>query len=99
MSKRRDKAEWQRLIDEQVASGLTQKSYCEQASIPVATFGYWKRKLRTETTAEPARFTEGAPAISLDDWIELPTDRPEAGGSWQIELDLGNGICLRLRQG
>ncbi len=47
MNKRRCKHEWLRLIEEQAASGLTQKVFCAQAGTAVATFGYWKRKLRT----------------------------------------------------
>ena len=37
MNKRRSKNEWQRLIDEQAASDLTQKAFCAQAGIAVAT--------------------------------------------------------------
>ncbi|WP_293647985.1 IS66 family insertion sequence element accessory protein TnpA [Thiolapillus sp.] len=46
MSRRRNKTEWQRLIDEQTTSGLSQKAFCQQVGIPLATFGYWKRKLQ-----------------------------------------------------
>ena len=96
MSKRRNKAEWQRLIDEQTASGLTQKAFCEQADIPVATFGYWKRKLkRTERSPTDERVT--TQAVSLDDWIEVSA--PASASGWHIELDLGGGLCLRLSQG
>ena len=98
MSKRRNKAEWQRLIDEQAASGLTQKAFCEQADIPVATFGYWKRKLKR---TDPSRSDEEVTtqAVSLDDWIELPAAASASPSGWHIELDLGGGLCLRLRQG
>ena len=97
MSKRRSKSEWQRLIDEQAASGLSQKAFCGQRGIPLATFGYWKRKLQAESLSTPTG--SGNDSISLADWIELPTQGSAAGGGWQIELDLGNGLCLRLRQG
>ncbi|HEB94506.1 MAG TPA: IS66 family insertion sequence hypothetical protein [Gammaproteobacteria bacterium] len=99
MSKRRDKAEWQQLIDEQAASGQTQKAFCEQVGISVATFGYWQRKLRVEALSTSTGSGTGTDPVSLSDWIELPTRGREIGGSWQIELDLGNGLCLRLRQG
>lgn len=39
MNKRRSKNDWQELIEEQAANGLTQKSFCEQTGIPLATFG------------------------------------------------------------
>lgn len=96
MSKRRNKAEWQRLIDEQASSGLTQKVFCEQAGIPLATFGYWKRKLRAEGVS---RSDEEARTVSRDDWIELTAPIMDTASGWRIELDLGNGICLRLSRG
>ena len=67
MSKRRGKGEWQQLIDEQAATGLSQKAFCGQRGIPLATFGYWKRKLRAEA----------ASTVLLDDWIELPNGTSE----------------------
>ena len=97
MSKRRSKNEWQALIDEQATSGLTQRAFCDQRGIPLATFGYWKRKLRAERCALPAE--PDVDMSSSSDWIGLPIQGGTAGGSWQIELDLGNGLCLRLRQG
>ena len=100
MSKRRNKAEWQRLIDEQESCGLTQKAFCEQADIPVATFCYWKRKLKR---VDPSPSDEGVTtqAVSLDDWIELPATATATASpsGWHIELDLGGGLCLRLSQG
>jgi len=98
MNKRRSRNEWQRLIEEQVSSGLTQKAFCERAGIPVATFGYWGRKLRDERVLRSdERMSQQG--VALDDWIELSPPVPEQSPSWHIELDLGNGLCLRLRQG
>ncbi len=97
MSKRRSRIEWQELIDEQAASGLSQKVFCAQREIPLATFGYWKRKLRFESPATPTG--SSTDTVPLADWIELPTQGSATEGGWQIELELGNGLCLRLRQG
>ena len=98
MSKRRNQAEWQRLIEEQKASGLTQKAFCDQADIPVATFGYWKRKLKR---TDPSHSDEGVTtqAVSLEDWIEVSAPASASPTGWHIELDLGGGLCLRLSQG
>ena len=98
MHKRRNRTEWQRLVEEQSAGGLTQKAFCEQAGISRSSFGYWKRKLRAEVasrSAEPA----SARAVSLDDWIELPAPVSASSPGWRIELDLGGGLCLRLSRG
>ena len=99
MNKRRSQTEWRRLIDEQAHSGLTQKAFCKQAGIPVASFGYWKRKLRPERINASTPGAARSKTISLADWIELSTEGPASGPGWQIELELGNGVCLRLRQG
>ncbi len=98
MNKRRSRNEWQRLLEEQVSSGLTQKAFCERAGIPVATFGYWRRKLRDEGVARSGERVSQQ-GVTLDDWIELSSAASDLSPSWHIELDLGNGICLRLRQG
>ena len=88
MNKRRSKSEWQELIDEQAASGLSQKAFCGQRGIPLATFGYWRRKLQAESSS---RLTGGAgmDTVSLADWIELSTQGPVSDGGWQVELELG----------
>ena len=58
----------------------------------LSSFRNWKRRLADAQ----------APPEHVDaDWLELPvglTQAGTAGGSWDIELDLGNGLCLRLRQ-
>ena len=95
MSKRRNKAEWRRLIDEQAASGLSRKVFCENAGIALSTFAYWKRKLRSE---DALRCDEPVGGVSLDDWIELTPPTTDPASAWHIELDLGNGVCLRLRR-
>lgn len=98
MNKRRTKAEWQRLIEEQEAGGLTQKAFCEQAGIPVATFGNWKRKLkRTQRSPSDAGVT--TPAVLLEDWLEVSAPASASLSGWRIELDLGSGLCLRLSRG
>ncbi len=98
MSKRRNKSEWQRLIDEQAASGLSRKAFCEDAGIALSTFDYWKRKLRSEGTGR-SETSENGCRVSLDDWIELSPPATEPASGWHIELDLGNGVCLRLSRG
>ena len=98
MSKRRSKAEWQRLIDEQAASGLGRKAFCEGAGIALSTFAYWKRKLRDEGALH-SEGQVGSQSVTLDEWVELTPPATEPAAGWYIELDLGDGVCLRLRRG
>jgi len=83
---RRGHAEWQRLIEAQRTSGLGQQAFCDQRELSLSTFQNWKRRLSIAPTLPEL------PAA----WVELPA-RLDVPGGWQIELDLGGGVTLRLR--
>ncbi|WOG26218.1 IS66 family insertion sequence element accessory protein TnpA [Endozoicomonas sp. 8E] len=40
--------QWQHIIDRQMASGLSQKAFCQTQNISLSTFKNWKRKLRID---------------------------------------------------
>jgi len=81
---RRSQTEWQQLIDDQTDSGQTQAAFCAANGISVASFQNWKRRLAAEVSPEP--------------WLELGTLAQQSTSTWDIELQLGDGICLRLRR-
>lgn len=84
--KRRSREEWQQLIDTQPASGLTQAAFCAANGVSLASFQNWKRRLAAE---QP---------VPSEAWVDLGAlDHAEHTG-WDIELDLGSGVCLRLRR-
>ena len=70
MAIRRSKTEWQTLIEQQQNSHLSQKLFCQQQNVSVATFGYWKRKLQQEAAIQP---TGNEATSSPDAWLELPS--------------------------
>lgn len=84
-------AQWQQLIDGQAASGQSQVAFCAEHGLSKSSFLHWKRRLRASqapTSTPSALFAPlaGTPADSARD-------------DWTIELDLGDGVCLRLRRG
>ncbi len=81
---RRSRDEWQQLIDEQTDSGQTQAAFCAANGIGVGSFQNWKRRLAAEVSPEP--------------WLELGTLAQQGTSAWDVELELGDGICLRLRR-
>lgn len=83
--------EWQQLITEQQAGWMSQRSFCREKGLVLSTFRNWKRRLAETAPASPT---------AEADWLELPADltRPADAPQWDIELDLGNGLRLRLRQ-
>jgi hypothetical protein len=85
---RRSPSEWQQLIDEQARSGLSQTAFCAARTVSTTSFQHWKRRLAA--AASPS---------SSPTWLELGAlpERPATAG-WDVELELGDGICLRLRR-
>lgn len=69
---RRSESEWGCLIEEQSNSGKSQKKFCEERGISVASFQWRKMKLRRKT--EPFVEIE-LPKESQESWkaeLELP---------------------------
>ena len=88
--------QWQQIIDQQIASGLSQKVFCQTQNISLATFTNWKRKLRGDTDIDATDTIQA----SGQEWIELPTELSESAVSsnWHIELELPGGVTLRMRR-
>jgi len=84
---RRSREDWQRQVSEQAESGLTQTAFCKTNGLSVASLQYWKRKLADDVETVPS-----AP------WVDLGTLAAAAAPGWELELQLGEGICLRLRR-
>ena len=89
---RRSAEQWRAVISAQAGSGLSQSAFCERERLSLSTFTNWKRKLAAGSGGQK----ENTPEPSA--WIDLGSLGTERAG-WDIELDLGDGICLRLRRG
>ena len=88
---RRSRAQWQRLLDAQSASGLSQQAYCSRHHMAYSSFCRWKRELGSvERNARPT---------AASSFIELTAPSPAAESRWEVELELGHGVFLRLRRG
>ena len=91
---RRSPAQWQRLIAEQADSELTQSAFCRARGISPASLKYWKRRL----AAPSARIVD----VSGPGFVELTAEVAEeamtGGHAWDVELDLGTDMVLRLRR-
>ena len=87
---RRSREEWERLMVEYEAGEVSQRVFCAQHGLAYSSFGYWRKQLRGALTAE------GKPMPAL---VELPAWSGMAveAAPWRLELDLGEGIVLRVR--
>ena len=83
---RRSAAQWQQLIQEQARSGLGQRAFCTQHGLAPSSLRLWKRKLEGEYEEPQAPF------------IELTPSTGTMAQSWDVELELEDGVRVRLRR-
>lgn len=80
---------WQTIMARFESSGSTQEAFCRQESLAIATFSKWRKRLKQHQTS----------VITEPQFIDVGSLSQDAQHlSWDIELDLGHGIILRLRR-
>ncbi len=89
MTVRRSAEEWRTIVSRFERSGQTRKQFCTAEDLAPSTFSLWRRKLR--------RSEAGSGANGAGRFVEL-ADSPTALPAWEAELDLGEGVVLRLRR-
>ncbi len=94
---RRSRAQWEVIIARYKSGRLTQGDFCQQEGLTTSVFYKWLRLI-----SMPAE-SEIPPIAKMDQFIEI--DVPESTAIqtcatpalWDMELTLGNGIMLRVR--
>ncbi|MCF1456847.1 MAG: hypothetical protein LPH21_04550 [Shewanella sp.] len=86
----RSKAQWQSLLNDYQQSTMTQQAFCAQRGIAVSSFSKWQNRLSTQPD-QPL-------FVDLGTIPESDNDNTCPGSpDWQVELELGKGIFLRVR--
>ena len=90
---RRSQDQWRELLNEFADSSLTREQFCQDRNLALSTFDYWRRKLKREASAvqDEAIFVELTPDKTLP-------GHPSNPHPWDLELELGNAVVLRLRR-
>lgn len=97
---RRSEAQWRALFLAFETSGETRRRFCARHGVALSTFDWWRRRLR-----EPAGSVSVAPLRSAALFVELTApmapvrELPGRAAAWDVELELGAGVVLRLRRG
>ncbi len=89
----RSKAQWQSLITEYENSPLSQQAFCDKHQIAVSSFHKWRK--RFDPQPSPAAFVEIGQTLAMAGTPEQSSN--DAEKSWEVELELGQGLFLRLR--
>ena len=89
---RRSPAQWQGLIERAAHSPRSIAAFCRAEDVSTASFYSWRKRLGA---AAP-----GGAVAEDGTFLELGTLGPEVGEAapWDIELELGAGMVLRLRR-
>ena len=102
--KRRNRSEWEQLIQAYKVSGLSSKQFCLANDLGYASFCQWRRRLSNEVeNSHRGDSTETVSSSFIDISGLSPLSHGAVGSSpsstsWQIVLKLGNGIELCLNQ-
>jgi hypothetical protein len=93
---RRSPAQWQGLIERAARSPLSIGAFCGSEGISTASFYSWRRRLGEVAPSRAVAEAAGEGGA----FLELGVLGSEATGPapWDIELDLGAGLVLRLRR-
>lgn len=77
---------WRGVLEKWLASGMSQRRFCEERGISLSTFTYWRRRLR--------EMSEGGSASAFIP-VEIKPPRRETGHSY-YEVRLKNGARIRV---
>ena len=90
---RRSPNQWRELFSRFEQGGQTRAQFCADQGVGVSTFDRWRRRLHQDGS--------GARVTSSDAlFVELAQDAPaQSMTPWDVELELGGGVVLRLRRG
>jgi len=83
---RRSSDEWKKLMEAFGQSDLTAPAFCDQHELGYSTFTKWRRNL-----SKPPEAIGESPLIEL-------TSLPSRSRHWDVELELGSGVVLRIHR-
>ena len=88
----RTQEQWKALLEEFNTSGLTRAAFCKKHRIATSSLYRWQQLF--DDRAGDAEFLDVTEPLAN---APKPHPAPVRDNDWQIELELGAGIVLRLR--
>lgn len=89
-----NEASWRKLIAQYETGSLNQKLFCQQHQISVSSFHKWRNRFKRNEDAD--HFIDISKAIVPTQHQSQPAVDPEKP-TWLVELELGQGMVLRVR--
>ena len=88
---RRSRDEWQDLVVRFEKSGQTREQFCIEQGVSLSSFSRWRQLLRDAGSRGPA----AGEALFVELTPDAETSRTPV---WDVELQLGAGVLLRVRR-
>jgi len=86
---KRSKEQWEVLVNQYETSGLTQQVFCKQHGIATSGLNKWRKRFSRSSESEFVDITRQLSQAASQ-------SRDQAEPHWQVELQLGQGLVLRI---
>ena len=93
---RRSAQEWRKILARCERGGQSHREFCEKEGLALSTFQWWRRKLGAVRKERENPDTTWFVELS-DEGADTEEFVPDAR-VWDVELELGGGMVLRLRR-
>ncbi len=91
---RHSEDEWRELFLRFEHGGQTREQFCADEGLAVSTFSRWRQRIQAQGHAN-TKLPSDAVFVALSS-ADAPPDA--VASPWDVELQLGAGVFLRLRQ-
>jgi hypothetical protein len=88
---RRSREQWRELLERFEHSGQSREQFCREQGLTLSSFAHWRRELGKAGARRRA-------VASAPFFLEVSPHASGAPGNWDVELELGAGMVLRLRR-
>jgi transposase-like protein len=88
----RSKEQWQMLVNQYEASGLTQQAFCKQHGIATSGLNKWRKRFSNSLETEFVDITDQLSEVGSH-------ENHHCDNRWEVELQLGQGLVLRIGRG
>jgi hypothetical protein len=99
VSGKRGEAQWHALVSAFEKSGTSRRAFCARHGVALSTFDWWRKRLRAvPREAHAGRAERDALFVELTAPAAALADSRRVVPAWDLELELGAGMVLRLRR-
>jgi hypothetical protein len=88
---KRTRAQWEALVEQFKTSGVTKTAFCKQHGIAMSCFYRWQKIVAKDSAS--TGFIDITEPVTR---ATIPSAQ-DTSRHWQVELELGTGVTLRVR--